>query len=117
MQTIAIGRFDDQIISGRRRNRVANDRLIVFAQVTGEKHAARLIFAVDVNQYLAGTQDVAGDAELGFDILEQVNGRAGVRDYLQQFQRLASVLFGVERQRRQVLRDLVPIAKVGFFFL
>ena len=43
--------------------------------------------------------------------------RSGVGDNLQQLQGFARILFCVQRQRRKVLCDFVPIAIVGFLFL
>ena len=60
---------------------------------------------------------MTGDTKLGVNIFRDPNRRAIVWHYLKQLERLARVLFGVERQRRSVFRDLVPVAIVGFFFL
>src|SRR5260221_14392146 len=70
-----------------------------------------------MHEHVTGSENMSGYAKLCADPFDKLERLTGVLDHLQQFQSLARILFGVERQRRQVLCDLVPIAIVGFFFL
>src|SRR5687767_14131653 len=117
VRAIAVSRLNDDVVTGRRRFRIANDRLVILAEVAREKHATLLTSVRDFDEHLTGTKYVTGDSELSVDIFRDTNRRPVVRHYLKQLQSLARVLFGVKRERRRVLRDLVPIAIVGFFFL
>ena len=84
VQAIAVGRFDQQIIAGGRRHGIANDRLIVFAQIAGENHRAGL-FVIQADGHLTRAQDVAGDTKLRRDAFGNPDLLAVVGHDLEQF--------------------------------
>src|SRR5207245_6255220 len=63
VETIAISRLHHQIIASRRRLGIANDRLVVFAEIAGEKEPTWVLpalFSVYAHQHLHTTTNLAG---------------------------------------------------------
>ena len=107
MQKVAVRRLNHKIIAGRRSGRIANDGLIVFAEISGKKYAPRLLVAavaVCVHEHLARTEDVTSDAKLCRNTAGNLSRLAIIRHEPQQPQRSFGILLRVERQRRRMFR-------------
>jgi len=94
VQTIAICRFNHQVISCR-ADRIRITRLSRISQVTLRKARYAIVCVVDVDQDLTRTKDVAGDPKTRFDSLYDPRGAARVGNDLQRFSVLNAHSFSV----------------------
>src|SRR5580765_8391256 len=108
------------IITRRWRRRIANDRLIVVAEIAGKEHAASTPIgasARDLRQDHTRPENVARSLEAHANTGRDLNWVAFVRQGPEQLQRSKRIVLSVKRQSRLVSCQLVAIAIVGIFFL
>src|SRR5215218_990139 len=88
VQAITVGRFDEQVVTWRRRTWIANDGLIVMAQVTRKQHAP----AVHFQQHKTRPQNVAGNSKARLNSWRDLDRVSRVSNWTKQFQRSKRIL-------------------------
>src|SRR6185295_7579452 len=80
VRAIAISRLDYKIFACRRRYRIANDWLVILAEVSGKQYSLYAVIRLNKNKDLTRPENMTGDAKLGADAVHN-------------FERLAVVLY------------------------
>ena len=112
VDAIAVGGFDEQVVRLRDRRRVRQDRPAEAPEVAAEHNGA----AVNPHAHVRGAEQVSRVDELRFDAVRDRH-RPIVAARLQLRHGAERVDFGIERQRRLVLREVVAVRERGVFFL
>ena len=112
VNAVAVGRFDQQVVRLGHRRRIRQHRPAEAPEVPAEQDRP----AVDTHADVGRPEQVAGVDELDFDAWRDRH-RPLVADRLQLRDRAHRVHFAIQRQRRRVLRRLVPIGELGILFL
>ena len=97
VQTIAVSRFDHQIITRRRGHWIANDRLIVVTEIAGKEHAPAFAVcagAVNLDEHHARAENVAGCFETDPNATADFESFAVVCEWTNQLQRGKGVFLG-----------------------
>ncbi len=112
VNAIALGGLNENGIGLWRCVWRVHQAVVGATQIAREQNA----FARHFQQQTAGTQDVAGGAELGIPALDRLKPFVEFFD-MKLLHAVLGILLGVKRQCGAVFRETMAIGKVGVFFL
>ena len=112
VHAVAVGRLDEQVVGLGDHRRIRQHGPVEAAEIAAEEDR----LAAGAHARVRRPEQVTGVDEVDFDAVGDRH-RPVVADRLQQRERAERVGFGVERQRRRVLRVAVAVGVLRVFFL
>src|SRR6266700_4647533 len=112
VQSIAVGRLDDKIVSMFDLNRIDHRGVVVASEIAGKDDGAVAQFKLNRrgSQNMTGPAKPHADPTLNRIVLVE-------RQRPQELKSASRVLLRVQRQRRLVLREAMAVGEFGVFFL